>query len=245
MSPDETEIWTKNLVHAFPEIYKRRNNLVVIFIGANSPKEVYYNHFEPFNAGEENHRLATMILQKHDTGQINPAEFDKELKSLFYDLSGNSPYYNSLNNFCEKFGYNIEDVIFYSEWTRMRDGEVNRERDPDIAYVVFIDGHGQLPDHDPVEISEGYGDSGHRPASERLSYLKELDRDILLVIGPICFSKQVADIFLNGCVKFFWPQDSFTIIDGSPDLTDRMNNFDKALELFVPHQEGYRREEED
>ncbi|MAJ18253.1 MAG: hypothetical protein CMA06_00235 [Euryarchaeota archaeon] len=180
------EIWNKNLIPAYPEISKRRNNLVLIFIGANSPEELELRY---------------------------------------------RSYHDALNKFCEKFGYNIEDVIFYSEWTRMRDGEVNRERDPDVAYVVFIDGHAQLPYHDPVEISEGYQDNGYRPASERLSYLKELDRDILLVIGPICFSEQVADVFLDGGVKSFFPQDVFEIDNGAVEFDHRMSSLVMSLAI--------------
>ena len=234
MSPDETEIWNNNLILAFPEIYIRRNNLVVIFIGANSPKEVYDHNFEPFNAKEDYSRIATKILQAANKGQINPAEFKKEFNSLSSGLRGNSPYYNSLKNFCEKFDYNIEGVRFYSEWTRMRDGEVNRERDPDVAYVVFINGHGQLPYHSPVEISEGWEDEPYRyrPASERLSYLKELERDILLVIDPSCWSKQVADVFLDGVVKHFFPQDDRRIDDGGIEFEERMRSLDMSLAIW-------------
>ena len=183
------DIWNKNLIPAYPEISKRRNNLVLIFIGANSPEEL----------------------------------------ELRYDS-----YHDALNKFCEKFGYNIEDVIFYSEWTRMRDGEVNRERDPDVAYVVFINGHGQLPYHSPVEISEGWEDEPYRyrPASERLSYLKELERDILLVIDPSCWSKQVADVFLDGVVKHFFPQDDRRIDDGGIEFEERMRSLDMSLAIW-------------
>ena len=109
-----------------------------------------------------------------------------------------SCYYDLLETFCRISGYDMADIIFYRGWTAMRDGEVSRERDPDAVYMAFIDGHGMYwlgRDH-PVEISEGWENKLYRPASERLSYLKELDRDILLVIGPSCWSKQVAKVFL-------------------------------------------------
>ncbi len=142
-----------------------------------------------------------------------------------------SCYYDLLETFCRISGYDMADIIFYRGWTAMRDGEVSRERDTDAVYLPFVDGHGMYwPGRKfEVEISEGYGKSGSRPASERLSYLKELDRKILLVISLICWSKQVADVFLDGGLKYVYPQDDFEIDAYAVEFEHRT----KSLELYL------------
>jgi len=118
----------------------------------------------------------------------------------------------------------------------MRDGEVSRERDPDAVYMAFIDGHGMYwPDRGfEVEISEGHGKSDLRLASERLSYLKELDREILLVISLICWSKQVADVFLDGVVKHVFPQDDFEIDAYGVEFKHRTSSVELYFEETWP-----------
>ena len=128
-----------------------------------------------------------------------------------------SCYYYVLKKFCRISGYDMANIIFYPKWTAMRDGEVSRERDTDAVYLPFVDGHARsanwwvLTPAKESEISEGHGESDFRPTRERLAYLEELDREILLVILPICWSKEAADVLLDGVVKHVFPQDNFPL----------------------------------
>ena len=138
-----------------------------------------------------------------------------------YERGGHC-YYSLLDTLCQATGVDMAKIIFYTSWTAMRDGEVSRERDPDAKYLIFFDGHGKswVPskeDEDPSyesEISEGFEETDFHPTTVRLAYLKELDREILLIVIPICWSYEAARVLLSdGVVKYIFPQDDFTIHD--------------------------------
>ena len=160
------------------------------------------------------------------------------------DDRGGHCYYSVLDTLCQATGVDMAKIIFYTSWTAMRDGEVSRERDPDAKYLIFFDGHGKIwtpskEDEDPSyesEISEGFEETDFRPTTERLAYLKELDREILLIVIPICWSYEAARVLLSDdVVKHVYPQDDFTIHDDyAVEFKHRMSSLELYFEKAWP-----------
>lgn len=138
-------------------------------------------------------------------------------------------YYQVLDVFCQLTDYDITKICFYSTKSAVTGGERRRSgRDPDAFYCIFDLSHGDWSRSNGPYISEGNDGLDFLPTSEWLHDLEELDRDILFIVIPICWSaKSRKVLLLSDRVKYVFGPDAFQIDNGGYEFQHRM----KALIL--------------